>query len=171
MKKHYKLIAALLLSAFFAAGCNMGKQNSAQDFDEKQQNHAAVKTYRDGCWNVRCHSLVDWYTDRIIRITFYVSFNVDKDLTEQDMLDIMDYYEFTNNAQWDANNNYIGERKTDYDCYAVFYRGETDEELRRIKYLNGEETEISKEEQSYFPKPNMYDSEDEIGGDDIERLP
>lgn len=43
------------------------------------------------------------------------------------------------------------------------FRGETDEEIRRIKYCNREEVEIPEEEMSYFPKPNMNMGEQGIG--------
>lgn len=42
--------------------------------------------------------------------------------------------------------NTWGEWETDYTCYAVFYRGETDEVIRRIKYCNGKEAVIREED-------------------------
>ena len=33
-------------------------------------------------------------------------------------------------------NHYIGERESDFTCYAVFYRAGTEEEICRIKYFD-----------------------------------
>ena len=85
-----------------------------------------------------------------------VSLNVNGDMTEKQMLDVMDYYEFTRNASFDENLQYKGETDTNYNCYAVFYRGETDEEIRRIKYHNGKETEPAEKEKSMFPIPELH---------------
>ncbi len=40
---------------------------------------------------------------------------------------------------------YLGERDTDFTCYAVFFNGESDKEIRRIKYFNGEEVTPTEE--------------------------
>lgn len=153
MKKYLCTAIVLILAAFFIVGC--GKK----DFFEMKEKHPATKTYRDGKWEIRYGSRTQDYTDRIKSTTFFMSFDVIEDLTEKEMLDIMDYYEYTGNAQWDMDGQYIGERKTDFTCYAVFFREGTEEEIRRIKYCNWKEVEIPEEEQSYFPKPVMYSDE------------
>ncbi len=161
MNKFLRIFTIVILLSCLIFGCG------SKDYNAMQEKHAAVKTYREGKWKVRYDKCVQEGTDRITKTLLYISINVEQELTEEEMRDIMDYYEFTKNAQWDGNNHYIGERETDYVCYAVFFRGETDEEIRRIKYCNREEVEILEEEMSYFPKPHMYSSEEEIGEDGI----
>lgn len=161
LNKLLRIFPIVILLSSLVFGCG------SKDYNAMQEKHAAVKTYREGKWKVRYNSLGQEYTDSIKSTTLFLSVDVLEELTEEKMRDIMDYYEFTKNAQWDGNNHYIGERETDYVCYAVFFRGETDEEIRRIKYCNREEVEISEEEMSYFPKPHMYSSEEEIGEDGI----
>lgn len=157
MKKYLQIFMVFSLLSCFIFGCGTKNYNAIQE------NHAAVKTYREGKWNIRYKNSIQEGTDRIINTKLFLSVNAEQDLTEEEMLEIMNYYEFTQNAQWDMNGNYVGERETDYICYAVFYKGETEEETRRIKYCNGKEAEIPEEEQGYFPKPNMCSSEEEIG--------
>lgn len=161
MKKHLWFLGAVILLSCLFTGCG------TKDYNAMQEKHAATKTYRDGVWKVRYYSLMEEYAGEVKGTTLYLSLDVERDMTEEDMLDIMDYYEFTRNAKWDDKNHYIGERESDYTCFAVFYRSETDEEIRRIKYCNGKEAEIPEEEQSYFPKSNMRSSEDEIGEDGL----
>ncbi len=166
MGKYYKLAAAIL-AVFFVIGCGIGKKDSVKEYTEKQENHAATKTYREGLWKVRYNCWVQDYTDRIKSTRFILSVDVLKDLTKQDILDIMDYYEFTKNSQWGEDGAYLGERKADYACYAVFYRGETDEELYKIKYCNGKEEEVREEDKYYFATPGSCSSEEEIGEDGV----
>ncbi len=45
--------------------------------------------------------------------------------------------------------------------YAVFYRGDTDEELKRIKYVDGKSVEITEEDQERFAGPEMRDVVDD----------
>lgn len=164
MKKCLGMIVAGILLACFMLGCGR------KDYNAMSEKHAATKTYRDGVWEVRYNSIIDQYAGEIVGKTLYLSVDVHQDMTEEDMLDIMDYYEFRWNARWDNNNHYIGERESDFTCYAVFYRGGTDEEVRRSKYFNGKEVEIPEEEQSYFPKPDMHSSMDEMGGNGVNGL-
>ena len=167
MKRYDKIIVVFLLLILFSAGCGTEKQSSVEAYNEKQENHAATKTYREGYWKVRYNCWSHDYTDRIKSTTFTLSVDVYKDLTEQDMLDIMDYYEFTRNSQWGMDGEYLGERETDYTCYAVFYRGGTDEEIRRIKYCNGKEVVIQEEDKYCFATPESHSSEEEIGEEGI----
>ena len=168
MNKFIRIFSLAVLLSILVFGCG------SKDYNAMKENHRAVTTYREGKWEVRYNSKGQQYTDRIKSTTFFLSVDMLEELTEEEMLDIMDYYEFTGNARWDANNHYMGERETDYTCYAVFFRGETDEEICRMKYFNGKEVEISEEEQSLYPKPYMYDSvysgeetDDEFGDDDM----
>ncbi len=161
MNKFLQIFAVVVLLSSLVFGCG------SKDYNAMQEKHAAVKTYRDGKWKIRYEKRMQEGTDRITKTMLYLSVNVEQELTEQEILDIMDYYEFTRNAQWDANNHYIGERETDYVCYAVFYEGETDQEFCRIKYCNGEEVEIPEEEQGYFPASYFRNDEEDLGEDGI----
>ncbi len=164
MKKRIYMSAfiAVLLISYIIIGCGM-----KSSYETRKEKHAAVKTYRDGKWKIRYEKRMQEGTDRITKTMLYLSLNMEQELTEQEMLDIMDYYEFTRNAQWDANNRYMGERETDYVCYAVFYEGETDQEFCRIKYCNGEEVEIPEEEQGYFPTSYFRNDEEDLGEDGL----
>lgn len=153
MKKNLWVITAVVLVICSVLGCGY------KDYKAMQEKHAATKTYREGMWRIRYNC----WTDSNQGTTFCLSVNVRRDMSEKDMLDIMDYYEFTKNAKFDSNNHYIGERETDYTCYAVFYQGDTDEEIRKIKYYNGKEVEILEKDLYCFATPESCSSEDEIG--------
>lgn len=159
MKKYLLMIIVVVVFFCFAAGCRQ-KQDS---YSERVESHPAMKLYRDGVWKIRYRSDSQEYTDEIKSTTTRLTIDVKKNMTEEDILDIMDYYELTRNARFDFDGSYIGERETDYTCYAVFYQGETDQETRRIKYYNGEEVEIPEEEKGYFPSPASHTGENEIG--------
>ena len=73
-----------------------------KDYNAMTENHAATKTYRDGVWEVRYNSVIDHYADKIVGKTLYLSVDVHQDMTEED-------------------SHYIGERESDFTCYAVFY--------------------------------------------------
>ncbi len=153
MKKiRISAMVLIVLLACLAGGC------TGKDYADMVENHAAIKTYRDGVWGVRYLSVNTMATTPGITesVTVRVSLNVNGDMTEKQMLDVMDYYEFTRNASFDENLQYKGETDTNYNCYAVFYRGETDEEIRRIKYHNGKETEPAEKEKSMFPIPELH---------------
>ena len=160
MNNLLRLFSTVILWSCLIIGCG---SMSAEKYNAIQENHAATKTYREGKWKVRYDSMPQQYSGKIESTTYILSVDVLGELTEEDMLDIMDYYEFTGNAQWDMNNRYLGEKETDYTCYAVFYKGDTDEEIRRIKYLNRKEVEIPEDEQGYFAPPYFYSDEEQIG--------
>lgn len=159
MKKYLLATAAVILLSCFIFGCGK-KYHGAEEYHAMQEKHAAAKTYRDGVWTIRYNC---WMNDQAYNSTFCLTVNVQKDMTKEDMLDIMDYYEFTKHAQWDRNGNYMGEWDTDYTCYAVFYKGNTDEEICRIKYSNGEEVKIQGDDKYCFAGPQNRSSEEEIG--------
>ncbi len=150
MQKYlYAMFAALCL-VVFSAGCQ-----GTDKYNEILDNHSAVKLYQDGIWKPRYTSDTAEYTDRIKSKTTFVSINVLGELTEENMLEIMDYYEFTRNAYFGSGTKYLGERDTDFTCYAVFFQGETEEEIRRIKYYNREEVAQTEEDEPMFPSPVM----------------
>lgn len=152
MKKiQFSVVVLIVLLACLASGC--GRRN----YNDMVENHAAIKTYRDGVWGVRYFSMNTNATDpgKTESVTVQLSVDVNKDMTEEQMLEVMDYYESTRNAWFDEEGGYKGEQDAEYTCYAVFYRGDTDEEIRRIKYYNGEETEPTEEEESVFPMSGL----------------
>lgn len=152
MKKiQFSVVVLIVLLACLASGC--GRRN----YNDMVENHAAIKTYRDGVWGVRYFSMNTNATDpgKTESVTVQLSVDVNKDMTEEQMLEVMDYYESTRNAWFDEKGGYKGEQDAEYTCYAVFYRGDTDEEIRRIKYYNGEETEPTEEEESVFPMSGL----------------
>lgn len=149
--KSYLCIAlAVLCLGLFSAGCQQ-----KDEYNEILENHRAVKLFEEKIWWPRYTRDSDEYTDRIKSKTTFVSINVLGELSEEDMLEIMDYYEFTRNADFGASTRYLGERNTDFTCYAVFFDGESDKEIRRIKYFNGEEVTPTEEEEPMFPSSSM----------------
>ena len=73
------------------------------------------------------------------------------------MMEILDYKELCQHSEMDDTGAYLGEKDSTWTCYAVFYRGDTDEELKRIKYVNGESVEITEEDEERFAGPEMCD--------------
>ena len=84
--------------------------------------------------------------EEVIGIT--LSVNVQKDMTREEMVSILDYYELVANASF-VGSTYVGEKDSDFVGYAVFFRGETDEEL-------GREAEITEEDKGRFPPPYFH---------------
>lgn len=144
------VILAVLCLGLFSAGCQR-----KDEYNEILENHRAVKLFEEKIWWPRYTNDRDEYTDRIKSKTTFVSINVLGELSEEDMLEIMDYYEFTRNADFGTGTTYLGERDTDFTCYAVFFEGETDKEIRRIKYFNGKEVIPTEEEEPLFPSAIM----------------
>lgn len=81
-------------------------------------------------------------------------------MTKEDMLEVMDYYELVGNAAYSGGGRYLGERETDYSSWGIFYRGDTDEALMRIKYVNGQEVEVTEDDKWFFPAPYRQKEED-----------
>ncbi len=158
MKKYGKVYFVVTVAVFLVIGgvFTIG-HNRHLDFHELERNHPAVKLYYDGYWEGRYES--HWArggaNETIGMNGITLSVNVLKDMTREEMASVLDYYELVANAQF-VGNSYVGERDTDFLGYAVFYRGETDEELARIKYFNGAEAEITEEDKGCFPPPYFH---------------
>jgi len=153
MRRHVRVYILLIFLMLFTVGC--------RNYITRAENHKAMDLYRDGAWNIRYKRSMEKYaTGQNITI---LSINVNKDMTEKEMLSVLDYYEFTDNADFDAKGKYIGECKTDFLCFAVFYEGDTDKEIRRIKYLKGKEVDPVEEGEYRFATPDLRTSEDERG--------
>ena len=169
MRKYVKIYKILTIVILVAIGCifTVGHFRH-RDINDLVESHEAKEMYRNGIWKARyiqhtggtSEETSEWFT------AMRISINVMQDMTEEDMLTIMDYYEMIYNASY-VGDSYEGEGDKDYFCYAVFYRKDTDEEIRRIKYHNGkEEKKITEKENLYkFPSPDEEMPEEQRGGD------
>lgn len=66
----------------------------------------------------------------------------------KEMFKVLDYYKMD---LVEASGFDVKEEEA--AVYGVFYKGDTDEEIGKFKYVNGESVDISEEEQYYFPAP------------------
>lgn len=124
-------------------------------------NNEAVKMRDDGVYDVRYALSGVGFTDKVTgEVVDRVSINVNQEMDEKDMLKVLEYYELVHNAEYSVGG-YEGERDEDYTCYAVFYDGDTDNEITKIKYFNHEKVEITDEDKGYFPPPYLYIDTDE----------
>lgn len=159
MRKYGRVYKAITVVAFLAIGIffTVGPSGRTPDLTELVHEHPAVKMYYDGAWEGRYEAY--WTMgggsamEEVIGIT--LSVNVQKDMTREEMVSILDYYELVANASF-VGNTYVGEKDSDFVCFAVFFRGETDEELGRVKFYNGAEAEITEEDKGRFPPPYFH---------------
>lgn len=161
MMKSGRLCAAVLMAAVIFSGC-------AENYGRLIEGHKAASMQEEGVWEERYeHCKTNLATDAK---TVTISVNVMKDMSEDDMLEIMDYRELTYNANVDDAGVYLGKNEdAEYTCYAVFYRGDTDEAIKKIKYVNGESVEIKEEDEGCFAGPELRDmDEDDMDEDDLE---
>ncbi len=166
MRKYGKIYKIVTIVILVAIGCifTIGHFRN-KDINDLVESHEAKEMYRNGIWKARYirHSggtseeTSEWFT------AMHISINVMQDMTEEDMLTIMDYYEMIYNASY-VGDSYEGEADKDYFCYVVFYRKDTDEEIRRMKYHNGKEEKITEKDNPYdFPSPDKEQPENERG--------
>ena len=158
MKKYLRVSVAVMLLAFFVVGCGR------TDYFAIAENHEAVEMYRNGVWEIRYISGGEVTVgSKVKEVQNILAVNVNEDMTEKEMLKVLDYFEFSRNAYFE-NDEYKGERKTDYTCFAVFYKEETDEEICRIKYRNGRDVEPLDEDEPLFPVPALRSGSEERKG-------
>lgn len=117
-------------------------------------NHNAVKMEDEGIWGCRYNeSSINDNDEMICRL----SINVYKDMSEEDMLDVLEYYELQLNAEYEEMSSgakkYVGERDSDFICYAVFYKDTTDEVVGKYKYMNRKVADYTESEEKYFLNP------------------
>ena len=144
MRKWKELFVVGVLAVVLCTGC--GTRTLGQMADD----HKAAAMQEEGVWEKR-YDQPDFLGSNK---TYTVSVNVYKDMSEQDMLDVLDYYKLCMHSQTDPDTGaYLGERDTTWICYAVFYREETDEELKRFKCVDGESVEITEEDEAQFAGP------------------
>lgn len=145
-KDFYKVIVlALCISVI----CGCGHEFSLDD-------HGAMKMRDEGVYEMRYQSSRLHYNGEINgEVLDRLSVNVNKEMSEEDMLTLLDYYELVHNKDNKADGR--KERDEDFVCYAVFFEGDTDNEITRIKYVNHEKVEITDEDKAYFPPPYFRD--------------
>lgn len=138
-----------VLAAVLCAGCG------TRDINKMTTDHKGCKMYEEGVWEKRYEK---WETkEEIGEDRYTISVEVKKDMSENDMLEVLDYEKLCHHSEMDDTGAYLGDRDTTWICYAVFYRGDTDEELKRIKYVDGESVEITEEDQEQFAGPELRD--------------
>ena len=116
---------------------------------ETAENHSALSMKEEGYWDERYST---WKTSDQGEWHVEVSINTKKDMEEKDMLKILDYYMLNLTESGLADKAAV---------YGVFYKEDTDEEISRFKYVDGESTDIPAEEQYYFPAPALHNQNDE----------
>lgn len=136
-----------VLAAVLCAGCG------TRDMSKMITDHKGSKMYDEGVWEKRYEN---WETkEEIGEERYTISVEVKKDMSEDDMLEVLDYEKLCYHSEMDDTGAYLGDRDTTWICYAVFYRGDTDEELKRIKYVDGESVEITEEDREQFAGPEL----------------
>lgn len=124
-----------------------------QSYQEMLENHEALKMQSDGIWEERyMEQGEDYESGAQAERTVKLSANVLQDMTEEQMIDVLEYYELFYNALLEGDI-YTKERDADFTCYAVFYKGETDEPIRKFKYVNHESVIITEEDEYQFVSP------------------
>ncbi len=159
MKKYKKAYIVFTVIVFFVIGGVFAIGHKRYpDIKDLSDNHPAVKMYHAGVWTGRYQAC--YVNDATDARSVRVSIDILKEMSREEMASILDYYELVWNAQY-VGNSYVGERDADFTGYAVFFRGGTDEEVMRIKYMNGEEAEITEEDEDFFPLAYMRSPEEE----------
>lgn len=151
MEKRFVGVVCLVV-CLFSLLCACDKDNYAE-YSKKTDNHAAVKMKEEGIWVERA-SVASNNDDG--DITFRLSANVYKDMTEEDMLSVLDYFELVYMADFDETDTsliYRGMRDADFTAYAVFYKENSDDVLGKFKYVNGKSVEYTDDEKYEFLPP------------------
>lgn len=124
-----------------------------QSYQEMLENHEAMKMQSDGIWQERY--MERWEDEppgpqsaRTVALTVSVL----KDMTEEQMFDVLEFYELFFNALLEGDV-YTKERDADFTLYAAFYKGDTDELIRKFKYVNHESVTITEEDEYQFVSP------------------
>lgn len=141
MRRNVFIFTICMFVIAFTAGCT-----------KTLENHPALSMHEEGMWEQRYNTNVQTGDERGYA---KVSINVKKDMDEDDMLKILDYYSLNL-----ANYNFIKNKK-EAVVYGVFYKGDTDEEIARFKYVDGKSVDFTEEEQYNFPTPEQHSSLDD----------
>lgn len=145
MRGLVRLCAIVGLIAVCMTGC--------QSYEKMLDNHEAVKMQNDGVWEER---YMEWWEDEPpgpqSDRTALLSVDVLQDMTEEQMFDVLEYYELFYNALLEGDV-YTKEREAGFTLFAAFYKGKTDEPIRKIKYVNHESVEITQSDEYQFVSP------------------
>lgn len=150
MKGYFKVIAIIIVMVFMVTGCS--KKES-----EAIRNHKASLMKENGVWDERFSQYSCVTSDDSYLVKLSLSVDVITDMTEQDMMEVLDYYELQMQEQTETN---IGNGDV-VEIYAEFYKQDTDEELMKAKYVNGEIEEYTADEESNFLPPDIIGSDSE----------
>lgn len=147
MKKFFQLVILAVLCMLCIIGCR----------------HKAETLQENGIWEERRMVLLqkDLNSDQE---EVNLSISVLRDMTEEEMLQVLDYYEkdiFTDTGASEKVNFggeevEIREREVTM-CYAIFYKGNTDEVLKEFKYADGKNIPLTEEDETYFNSMKMDD--------------
>lgn len=143
MKKYNRGFFIILFIVCVCTGC--------ENYQQMLEEHKAIKMQQDGVWEERYKSV--GVNDAIDETEVILSINVKKDMSVEDMLAVLEYHELFYNAELEGDI-YTKEKESDYSSYAVFYRGDTDEAIKRFKYCNRESVPINKEDEVKFASPD-----------------
>lgn len=167
MKKYVTGFFMLIIAVmFFITGCG---KTGEEKFIEELENHEAIALYRDGVWEERFEAHFDDHAGRIAKVQVNLSIVVKKDMTEEDVMKVLDYYELRNNMASGPGGGEVRKRTDNYNCYATFYEEGTDKLLWKYKYHNGEIVTPTELEEGIFVGPDVYNKV--IEGEDPEELP
>ncbi len=174
MLKHVRMLIIVLLMILCVSGCSSKEPTESQttmspeeekedEYPKEVKNSNAAELKSQGVWEER------YKKDKVNGtleegVITMLSINVNKDMTEDEMLQVTDYYRMITDDKYKINDSYKGK----FTCYAVFYKGDTDEELGRIKYVDGEKAEITDADKYNFAPAYMINEDDEESGDESE---
>lgn len=134
--------------------------------------HKAAAMQEDGVWGERC-SL--FRSDDSGETEVRLAFGVYKDMTDEDMLEVLDYYKKEILIDDPDNGKGIPCAEDEITVlYARFYKENTYEVLKDIKYSDEKSQSLTKEDESIFQSLDLdvksseaqKDEEDGVSGDE-----
>lgn len=128
------LIAIHIMSILLMIGC--GKEINYEN-NEVNPN-----------WKIRYENIMQ-QTGENAKTRVELSVDVYKELSEDEYIEILEKCESRNGVTYVDSED--GKDVDEYFCYAVFFKGDTDEIIRKVKYHNHEYEEYLKNEESLFP--------------------
>ncbi len=120
-------------------------------FADKINNHKAASWFEEGIITRRFAEMA--LTDNGDRL-YSVIYNVNTDMTEEDMMAVLEYDEMVHNSESDeVTGKIIGERDNDYYCYSIFCEGSSMNIIGQYKYVNYKSVEYTEEDKYNFLNP------------------
>lgn len=146
--KKYNVFVLITVMVLMIAGCG-------KNYKKLIDNHEATVMSEKGMWEERyLESSPKWDNENDGGMVLSLSVNVNQDMTEQEMLEVLDYYDLKSHYMYKGNKNF----NDIVTNYAVFYKGDTDEEIMKVKYVNGNKEEYTEEEEYEFASPAFYNT-------------